>query len=104
LGRGSAASNADGVGSMLRSLIASDMVRLGWSSSPKPSDWPQLLTPGAATALNDLFPAAPRSFGLSSRRHVDPALAEVVAVSLSAALAPETKEGIGFDRIFESLV
>jgi hypothetical protein len=90
----SAASNAAGAGELLRSLIASDMARLGWCSPPGPSDWAILLTPNSFAALDQLFPTAPR------KQHVDPLLAEVVAVSLSAKLSKDKKQVVGFDRIF----
>ncbi|PMD29885.1 hypothetical protein L207DRAFT_520540 [Hyaloscypha variabilis F] len=90
----SAASNAEGAGELLRSFIASDMARLGWCSPPEASDWPFLLTPNACAALDQLFPSSPK------KQHVDPLLAEVVAVSLSAKLTQEKKNIIGFDRIF----
>jgi hypothetical protein len=70
------------------------MARLGWCSPPDPSDWPSLLTPNSFTALDQLFPSATR------KHHVDPLLAEVVAVSLSAKLSKEKKQMVGFDRIF----
>jgi len=95
-----AASNADGVGDMLRSLIASDVSRLGWCEPPESRDWPRLITASSAAALNDLFPSAPRKFGPPSRKHVDPMLGELVTVSLFAGLEPEVLDIIGFDRIF----
>ncbi|THV43874.1 hypothetical protein BGAL_0840g00010 [Botrytis galanthina] len=96
----SAASNADFAGGMIRSLVANDMSRLGWSMDPTPEDWSLLLNPSSSwAALNQLFPDSKKKFG-PGHRFVDPSLAEVVTVSLLATLEPETQSFVGFDRIF----
>ncbi|TGO54934.1 hypothetical protein BELL_1485g00010 [Botrytis elliptica] len=96
----SAASNADFAGGMIRSLVANDMSRLGWSMDPTSEDWSLLLNPSSSwAALNQLFPDSEKKFG-PGHRFVDPSLAEVVTVSLMATLEAETQRFVGFDRIF----
>jgi hypothetical protein len=99
----SAASNADFSGSVMRTLIANDMARLGWSEHPLVSDWGTLWNPTSSwTTLNELFPAAPRTHG-PGHRFVNPMLAEVVVVSLGASLDANAKKFLGFDRSFDRI-
>ena len=81
-------------GSLLPSLVVSDMARLGWVSLPTSLDWEALLGPGARKGLAAMTNGGNSTAGSISSR------AESFMMRLQEDLPREDREALVFDRIF----